>query len=47
MRILQKSFLFSTNDEAVQADCLKIERNIDKSFTKSKKQTMTKDFFRL
>ena len=47
MRILQKNFLFSTNDEAVQAECLKIERNIDKSFTKSKKQTMTKDFFRL
>ena len=37
--VLQKIFLFSTNGEAVQADCLKIERNKDKHFTKNKKQT--------
>ena len=43
----QKKVLFSTNDEAVQGDCLKIERNRDKNFTKNKKQTTTKDFFKL
>ena len=33
--------------EAVQADCLQIERNIDKHFTKNKKQTAIKDFFKI
>ena len=29
LEVLQKFSLFSTNDEAVQADCLKNERNIE------------------
>ena len=39
--------LFSTNGETVQADCLKIELNIDKHFTKNNRQTTIKDFFKL
>ena len=38
---------FSFNGEAVQADCLKIERNIDKHFAKNKKQATIKDSFKL
>ena len=44
--VLQKFFFVLTNGEAVQADCLKIERNIDKHFTETKKQTTVKDFFK-
>ena len=47
LETLQKSSLFSTNGKAVQADCLKIKRNIDKHFTKNKKQTAIKDFLKL
>ena len=46
LEVLQKFSLFSTNAEAVQADCLKIEQNIYKHFTKNKKQTTIKDFFK-
>ena len=45
LEVLQKFSLFSANGEAVQADCLKIERNIDKHFTKNKKQTTITDFY--
>ena len=37
LEVLPKFSLLSTNGEAVQADCLKIERNINKHFTKNKK----------
>ena len=47
LEVLQKFSLFSTNGEAVQADCLKIEQNIDKHFTKNNKQPTIKDFFKL
>ena len=46
-KVLQKFSLFSSTGEEAQADCLKIERNIDKNFTKNKKQTTIKEFFRL
>ena len=42
LEIFQKFSLFSTSGEAVQKNCMKIERNIDKHFTKNKKQTTIK-----
>ena len=45
--VSSKAFLVFNNDEAVQADCLMIELNIDKHFTKNKKQTTIKDFLKL
>ena len=39
LELLQKFFLFSTNGETVQVNCLNIERNIDKYFMKRIKQT--------
>ena len=30
LEVLQKFYLFSTNGQTVPADCLKVERNIDK-----------------
>ena len=47
LEVLQKLSWFSFNGEAVQADCLKIERNIDKHFAKNKKQATIKDSFKL
>ena len=42
LEVLQKLSWFSFNGEAVQADCLKIERNIDKHFAlKSKLRLKT------
>ena len=47
LEALQKFCLFPTDEEAVEADCLKVQQNIDKHFTKNKKQTTIKDFFKL
>ena len=47
LEVFQKLSLFLTNSEAVQADCLKIERNVDKHFTENKKQTTIKNYFKL
>ena len=47
LEVLQNVCFFSTNGEAVQAECLKIKRNIDKYFRKNKKQTTIKDLFKL
>lgn len=41
---LQKRSLVSTNGSTIQADSLKIQRNIDKHFTKNEKQNTIKDF---
>ena len=38
-------FLFFINCEEVQVECLKIQRSIDKHFTKDKKETTIKDLF--
>ena len=46
-RFFKKLSWFSFDGEAVQADCLKIERNIDKRFAKNKKQATIKDSFKL
>ena len=47
LEVLKNFSLFSTIGEAVQADCLKDKENIDKHFTKNKKQTTIKDFLKL
>ena len=47
LELLQKFSLFSANGEAVQVNCLNIERNIDNSFMKRIKQTRIKDYFKL
>ena len=47
LEVLQKFSLFSTNCEAVQSDCLMMKGKVDKYFTKDKKQTTIKDFFKL
>ena len=47
LEVLKIFSLFSTIGEAVQADCLKDKENIDKHFTKNKKQTTIKDFLKL
>ena len=47
LELLQKLSLFSANGEAVQVNCLNIERNIDNYFMKRIKQTRTKDYFKL
>ena len=47
LELLQKFSLFSTNGEAVQVDCLNIERNIHNYFMKRIKQTRIKDYFKL
>ena len=47
LELLQKFSLFSANGEAVQVNCLNIERNIDNYFMKRIKQTRIKDYFKL
>ena len=42
LEVLQKLSWFSFDGEAVQADCLKIERNIDKRFAKNKSKLRLK-----
>ena len=45
LELLQNFLLFVINDEEVQVECLKIEKSIDKHFTKNKKQTTINDLF--
>ena len=47
LELLQKFSLFSANGEAVQVNCLNVERNIDNYFMKRIKQTRIKDYFKL
>ena len=47
LEVLPKFSLFSTNGEALQADCFRIERNIDKNLTKNQKKTTIRDCFEL
>ena len=47
LELLQKFSLFSPNGDAVQVNCLNIERNIDNYFMKRIKQTRIKDYFKL
>ena len=47
LEVLEKFSFFSTICKAVQADCLKDKENIDKHFTKNKKQIKIKDFLKL
>ena len=47
LELLQKFSLFSANGEAVQVNCLNIERNIDNYLMKRIKETKIKDYFRL
>ena len=47
LELLQKFSLFSANGEAIQVNCLNIERNIDNYFMKRIKQTRIKDYFKL
>ena len=47
LELLQKFSFFSASDEAVQVNCLNIERNIDNYFMKRSKQTTIKDYFEL
>ena len=47
LELLQKFSLFSVNGEALQVNCLNIERNIDSYFMKRIKQTRIKDYFKL
>lgn len=46
-QVLKIFSLFGIYGETFQADCLKIERNIDKHFTENKKETTIKDFLKL
>ena len=46
LELLQKFSLFSANGEAVQVNCLNIERNIDYYFMKRIKQTRIRDYFK-
>ena len=47
LELLQKFSLFSANGEAIQVNCLNVERNIGNYFMKRIKQARIKDYFKL